>query len=246
MKLKYLICNLKAHKTYNEIIEYKENIEKIDTKNVNLILAPSLIYLSLFKNQKNKNISLATQDISLNNNLHLTGDISLDGLQSLDIKYAIIGHAERRIFYGESDYTILNKIKACLENNIKVIYCIGESLEELNRKVEYQILEKQIARIFNFIPKSEFKNIIIAYEPHYLIGENTPYNIESIEEKTSFIKKIVWDYYESKIEVVFGGNVNLENIESLQNIKNIDGFMLGTSSLNSANITKIIDKITLS
>lgn len=221
---------------------YKDSLRELDTKNIELIVAPSSIYLSLFKKE---NISLAVQDICLNNNLNLTGDINIEGLKSLDVKYAIIGHAERRIYYHETEKNILNKIKICLENKIKVIYCIGESLEELNRKVEYQIIEKELAKILNYIPKQEFKNIIIAYEPKYLIGGKNKQDIQKIEQTIYFIKKLISDYFKSKIDVVFGGNINPENIDEFKKIEILDGFMIGNSSLNSSNITKIIDKITL-
>ena len=97
--MKYLICNLKAHKTYNEIIKYREYFININQEKINLILAPSNIYLPLFKKE---NINLAVQDISLNESLNLTGDISIDQLKSLNIQYAIIGHFERRKYYKET------------------------------------------------------------------------------------------------------------------------------------------------
>ena len=90
---------------------------------------------------------------------------------------------------------ILKKIKDALEQEIKVIYCIGESKEEKNRRVEYQVLERQIARIFNKLSNEELKNIIIAYEPGYLIGNNTSHNIEKIASMINFIKTLVKDYY---------------------------------------------------
>lgn len=242
MKLKYLICNLKAHKTYDEMLLYKKSLSEINKKKIELILAPSAIYLSLFKHE---NINLASQDISLNNPLKLTGDINIEGLKSLNVKYAIIGHVERRIYYHETERDILNKIKTCLENNIKVIYCIGESLEELKRKVEYQVLEKEIARILNYIPNEQLKNIIIAYEPSYLIGGTGIYNIKKIEEIIHFIKNLILDYYGIKIDVIFGGNINPNNIDDFKKIDMLDGFIIGNSSLNSSNIAKIIDQITL-
>ncbi len=240
--MKYLICNLKANKTYEEILEYKEELQKTDKENLNFILAPSNIYLPLFKNE---NVLLSVQDISLNDDLHLTGDISSNQLKSLNVKYALIGHYERRKYYNEKESILRKKIDICLKNNIKVIYCIGETLEELNRKVEYQVLEKELANVLNYIPKEQFKNIIIAYEPGYLIGSNTIHDLNKINEMISFIKKLIKDYYNEEIDVVFGGNVNENNIEALKKLKIIDGFLIGTSSLNPSNIKQIITKSTV-
>ncbi len=237
MILKYLICNLKAHKTYYEILLYKDALKALNYQQTNLIIAPSTPYLSLFKNE---NLTLCSQDINLNNDLYLTGDTSIETLQSLDIKYVIIGHYERRKYYKEDHNILLKKINLALENNLKVIYCIGETKEEYLRKVKHQILEKDIARILNNIPEYKFKDIIIAYEPTYLIGSNEPYDIDEIENTIKFIKRLIESYYHHQISIIFGGNVNEENIKELTNIKELDGFILGSSCLNPNNIEEII------
>ena len=238
--MKYLICNLKANKTYEEMLEYKEVLKKIEHNSLNFILAPSSIYLSLFKNT---NINLCIQDIALNEKLNLTGDISIAQLKSLDVKYAIIGHYERRKYYKETEYEILAKVKDALENGIKVIYCIGESKEERDRKVEYQVLEKQIARILNKLNNEDIKNIMIAYEPTNLIGSNNTYNLLKIRSMVLFIKKIIKDYYGIDIAVVFGGSIRKETIDDLINLNIIDGFIICTSVLNPQNIPELIEKI---
>jgi len=238
MKLKYLICNLKANKTYYEMCLYKDAIRNINKENVNLILAPSTIYLPLFKNE---DITLCSQDINIFNDLYLTGDTSIEALKSLDVKYTIIGHYERRKYYNETHNTILKKVKLALENNLKVIYCLGETKEEYLRKVKHQVLEKDIARILNSIPEEKFKDIIIAYEPAYLIGNSEPYNIPEIESTIKFIKNLIESYYHHKVNIIFGGNINPDNLKDLLNIKELDGYIMGSSSLNPTNINSIIE-----
>lgn len=219
---------------------YKDAIKNINCNNINLIFAPSTPYLSMFKNE---NITLCSQDININNDLYLTGDTSIEALKSLDIKYVIIGHFERRKYYNENHNILLKKIKLALENNLKVIYCIGETKEEYLRKVKHQILERDIARIFNNIPEEKFSDIIIAYEPAYLIGNNAPYDIPEIENSIKFIKRLIENYYHHNINIIFGGNVNEKNIKDLINISELDGFILGNSCLNPNNITEIIKTI---
>lgn len=238
--MKYLICNLKAHKTYNDMLEYKNVIKAINNDNLELILAPSSIYLSLFKNE---NISLCSQDLSTKSELYLTGDISIDSLKSLDVNYAILGHYERRKYYHEDETTILNKIKLALTKNMKVIYCIGETKEELARKVEYQVLEKQIAKILNNVMQKDLKNIIIAYEPVYMIGTNIDPNIKVIEDKIIFIKNLINNYYNETLKVVYGGNITTKNIEKFKNIDYLDGFIISTSALEPKNIKIICEKM---
>ena len=238
--MKYLICNLKANKTYAEMLEYKDALNKINTENINLILAPTSIYLPLFKDSK---VLLSVQDIALNENLNLTGDISIHQLKSLDVKYAIIGHFERRKYYKESEFEILAKIKDALENGLKVIYCIGESSEERERRVEYQVLERQIARVLNKLSNEEIKNIIIAYEPTDLIGNNSTYNLLKIRSMIIFIKKLIKDYYGVNLDVVFGGSVCPENLNDLIKLKELDGFIVCTGVLKPENLDEITRKM---
>lgn len=220
---------------------YKEKLKEMDFTRINFIFAPSSIYLSLFKGS---NINLCIQDIALNEKLNLTGDISIHQLKSLDVKYAIIGHFERRKYYLETEREILEKIKDALEQDIKVIYCIGETKEEKERRVEYQVLERQIARILCKLSNDELKNIIVAYEPGYLIGNNSSHNPNKIGEITSFIKRLISDYYHINIPVVFGGSINKENIDYLLNLNILDGFIICSSILNPENIVKITQKMT--
>lgn len=238
--LKYLICNLKAHKTYSEIIEYKNNLLNLSCNKTELILAPTSIYLPMFKELQ---FLLCIQDIPLNEELNLTGDYSLKQLKSLDIKYCIIGHHERRKYYKENEFEIITKIKAALNNKIKVIYCIGESKEELLRKVEYQVLERQIARILNKIPTNEFENIIIAYEPTYMIGGKSNLDFKDIEKKIYFIKNLIDNYYHGSIKVIYGGNINSENIKSFNKIKCLDGFIIGNACLDITNLNNILENM---
>ncbi len=224
------------------MLKYKEELASLDLSNINLIIAPSSIYLPLFKTTS---INLCVQDIALNEKLHLTGDITFNQLKSLDVTYVLIGHFERRKYYQETEWQILTKITDALNNNFKVIYCIGETLEEKLRKVEYLTLEKQIAKIFNNLSSSALKNIIIAYEPTYLIGQKTPYDFLKIRSMIIFIKKIIQDYYGLNIPVVFGGNVNLDNIDMLNKISSLDGFIICSAIQSPQNIASFIQKITL-
>lgn len=238
--MKYLICNLKSNKTYGEMLEYREEIRLINT-NTNIIFAPGDIYLSLFKGT---GLSLCTQNLDLKESLEITGNTTIKQLKSLGVSYALVGHFERRKYYNESEREIIFKIKDALANGLKVIYFIGESKEELERKVEYQVIERMLARVLNEIPKEEFKNIIIAYEPTYLIGTNTTYDLIKINEMINFIKHIINNYYDMNIDIVFGGNINPNNIEEFKNIRNLDGFVLGYASLNPTNIKEILEKMT--
>ena len=239
--MKYLICNLKAHKNYLDMVIYRDAIREFNYHNLELIIAPQNVYLSLFSQD---NISLCTQNLDLYQDKCLTGNTSLKALKSLNVKYVLIGHYERRKYYQETEIEIINKINSALQNNLKVIYCIGETKEELMRHVDLQVLEKSLARILNNIPKNYFDNLIIAYEPTYLIGNNLPHNFTKIIENIAFIKDIINNYYHANIKVVYGGNITPENINNFLKIPNLDGFIIGNACLNPANLEKIIYNMT--
>lgn len=239
--LKYLICNLKAHLNYKEILDYKNYLNSYTYSNIHLIIAPTTIYLPLFINN---NYQLAIQNLDIYENETLTGNITTTQIKSLGINYAIVGHYDRRKYYQENERIIAQKINLALKNNLKIIYCLGETKEELERQVEYQIIEKQIANVFNNIPYDAIKNIIIAYEPTYLINKQITYNIPKITEMINFIKNLVQDYYNTDIKVVFGGGITPANIKELNQIPNLDGFIICQAVLNPAHIPQLINEIT--
>lgn len=219
---------------------YKDNLRSLNLEHLNFILAPSTIYLPLFKRES---FNLCVQDIPLHENKSLTGDITIEQLKSLDVKYTIVAHSERKEYYQETEQNIIAKIINALNNNLKVIYCIGETKEELARRVEYMTLERQIARVLNHIPEKYFQNIIIAYEPTYMIGGNTPLDIATIEKNICFIKNLINNYYQSKIKVIYGGNITPKNIQKFQKIKELDGYIIGASCLEIETLKEIIANI---
>ena len=223
------------------MLNYRDTLKTFNFNNLELIIAPQDAYLSLFMNE---NISLCTQNIDLYQDKCLTGNTSLKALKSLNVKYVLVGHYERRKYYHEQELEIISKINEALTNNFKVIYCIGETKEEAMRKKDIQVLEKSLARVLNNIPENLLSNIIIAYEPTYLIGGTTPHNYPKIEENITFIKSIIENYYHNKIKVIYGGNITPENITNFLKIPNLDGFIIGSSSLNPSNLAKIIYNMT--
>ena len=223
------------------MVIYRDNLRDFHYPNLELIVAPQTAYLSLFMHD---NLSLCTQNLDLYQDKCLTGNTSLKALKSLNVKYVLVGHYDRRKYYKETETDLITKINLALTNNLKVIYCVGETIEELKRKVDFQILEKSIARILNNVPSNLLSNIIIAYEPTYLIGHNTTHDIKKITENINFIKDLINNYYEGQVKVVYGGNITPENITNFLDIPNLDGFIIGNACLNPANLAKIIYNMT--
>ena len=223
--MKYLVCNFKNKLLKDDILKYNRNLGEIETK-VKLVLCPPSIYLSLF--DKN-GYDLGAQDISSFMDRTITGEIEASQIKSLGATYVIVGHSERRIYKHEINIDFINKINNALENNLNVIYCVGETLRDKENGSTFEILEKQISEVLNNV---EIKNIMIAYEPVWAIGTGNVPSIKEIKENIEFISDLLYEKYECKLDILYGGSVNDENIGELCSIKSLSGFLVGGASLD--------------
>ncbi len=235
--MKYLISNLKANFTQNEIDLYAEQIMRIPKTNFQLIVCPSNVFLTSFNDSLCK---LGAQDVSKYDKGAYTGEVSARQLKSVGVEYVIIGHYERKLYFHESNETIISKMHNALNTGLQVIYCIGESLNEINNDEILHSLEKQIGLLCDFTHE-ELKNVIIAYEPFWAIGSNKLPDNDTIKTIIKFIKNLINDYYELQLSVVYGGSINRANIILLRNIKELDGFMIGASALNTDELKRITE-----
>lgn len=223
--MKYLVCNFKNKLLKDDILKYNRNLGEIETK-VKLVLCPPSIYLSLF--DKN-GYDLGAQDISSFMDRTITGEIEASQIKSLGATYVIVGHSERRIYKHEINIDFINKINNALENNLNVIYCVGETLRDKENGSTFEILEKQISEVLNNV---DIKNIMIAYEPVWAIGTGNVPSIKEIKENIEFISDLLYEKYECKLDILYGGSVNDENIGELCSIKGLSGFLVGGASLD--------------
>tara|TARA_B100001057_G_scaffold467333_1_gene525373 strand:- start:332 stop:1066 length:735 start_codon:yes stop_codon:yes gene_type:complete len=225
--------NLRTLDTLDKVILF---IKKIKRNNLKLIYCPPATLISSLKDKlKLTSIEIGAQNCheSENYGAH-TGQINSNMLRSVGAKYVIIGHSENRQL-GENDNLINTKIKSSLRSNLKIIFCIGESLAQKKKKITKKILSRQIIQGLKNI--RDKKNIIIAYEPIWAIGSGLIPKESEIFEIVKFIKNKV-----KGSKVLYGGSVNKKNIIFLKKINNLDGFLIGGSSQNSKNFIDIIKK----
>ena len=234
--MKYLICNFKNKLLKEDIIKYNNRLGDIETK-VKLVLCPPSIYLSLFDKT---GYDLGVQDISSFMDKTITGEIEASQVKSLGATYVIVGHSERRMYKHEINIDFINKINNALENKLNVIYCIGETLSDKENGSTYEVLEKQISEVLNNV---EIKNIMIAYEPVWAIGTGNVPSVKEIKENIEFINDLLYEKYEIKLDILYGGSVNDENIEELCGIKGLSGFLVGGASLDVNKVKGMILKM---
>lgn len=220
--------------TFDEINDY---INFFKGKNYeNVIFAPSSIYLTKFVEA---NLKTASQDVSFASTGAYTGDLSAMQLKSIGINYSIVGHSERRKYYSDDKY-VNDKLKELLNNKIVPILCIGETKEEKDNGVTLDILKKELDDAFKDI---DVENIIIAYEPIWSIGTGVIPTNDDIEKTISFIKKYVNEKYHTNNKVLYGGSVSNKNIEELERISIIDGYLVGGCSIKKDDFNTLINNV---
>ena len=221
---------------FGEIPNYLKHFENINNRNI--VICPSYIYIPYFLNY---NFSVGSQNVCAYDDGGYTGEVSANQLDSIGVEYTIVGHSERRIKLNESNLEINKKIKKSLESKLKVILCIGETLEE-NKLYRREIVLKRQIRDALFDIK-DLSNVIIAYEPVWSIGTNKVPNKEDLISCINYIKQLVKTMYKEDIKVIYGGSINENNIKELKSIKEIDGFLIGAASINPVQFINIIEKI---
>tara|TARA_B100002019_G_C21131192_1_gene528366 strand:- start:172 stop:909 length:738 start_codon:yes stop_codon:yes gene_type:complete len=236
----YFIANwkmfgsLNSLKSLDKFIKFFKNFKK-NTYSKIIYCPPATLINPMIKKLKKTRIQIGAQNCHENQNYGaFTGSINAKMLKSVGATYVIIGHSENRQ-KGETDKLINNKIKSALKSGLKVIFCIGETLKEKKTKKTKKLLSKQIKLGLNKIKNN--KNIIIAYEPIWSIGSGLIPKKKELFETIRFIKKKAKNF-----KVLYGGSVNPKNINSLNLINNIDGYMIGGASQDPKKFIDIIKK----
>lgn len=227
-----IVLNHKMNLNINEIISYEEALREYE----DVVVMPQIPYMGLFS--KGKYI-LGSQFISED---AVTGGISAESLVSLNVKYVLAGHSERRIIKGETDEEITQKINEVVRNGMRAILCIGESLSSKEAGLTKELLEEQIHEVFSKLAVP-YHGVIIAYEPVWSIGTGKIPTMEELDETISFIKAYLKNKYGSENKVLYGGSVNSKNIEELKKLENLDGLLIGGASLKIEEVSKIYNSV---
>ena len=226
--------NLKSLNSLHKVIKFLRTFQKNKFAKI-IYCPPSTLIRPMSKKIKNSKIIVGAQNCHENETFGaFTGYINSSMLKNVGAKYVIIGHSENRKT-GETNKLINLKIKSALRSGLKVIFCIGETLQEKRKKITKQVLNKQIKLGLNKI-KSQ-KKILIAYEPVWSIGTGLIPKSTELFDTINFIKK---NY--KKYKVLYGGSVNPKNINELKLIDNIDGYLIGGASQDPNKFIDIIKK----
>lgn len=226
-----VVLNNKSNLDKKEFMEYQNELKKIESSH-QLVICPSQIYLNSIDLPT---FDLGSQNVSSYHQGAYTGEIYAHQLKSLDVKYCLVGHSERRKYQRETNKDINEKIKRLLEEEITPILCIGETKEQKDSKRTKSVLLSELNECLAGINNND---IIIAYEPIWAIGTGITPTKDEVEDVLKEIKKV---YQKNKL--IYGGSLNQENIVEFKTSDLIDGYLLGGLSLKPQELKDFISKI---
>ena len=211
-----------------------------------VMVAPTYTNLyPAFEALKNTPIIVAAQNMHQNANGAYTGEISAAMLKSVGVETVILGHSERRAYFKESNELLAEKVNTALENDMTVIFCFGEELEDRKADKHFDLVESQLKESLYHVSKESWKNIILAYEPVWAIGTGETASPEQAQEMHAFIRKSVADAYGSEIaeevSILYGGSCKPGNAKEIFANKDVDGGLIGGASLKAEDFLAIVN-----
>ena len=254
MRRKIVAGNWKMNNDLGEsmklVSEVRDMVEdEVRNKAVIIIAPPYPFIYTVSQMVKTNRIKTAAQDCSAHESGAYTGEVSAAMIRSAGAEFVIIGHSERRKFFKESDELLFEKVKQALKNDLQVIFCCGEVLEERQLKKHFDVVQSQVEKVVMRLGKKEFSNVIIAYEPVWAIGTGETASPEQAQEMHAHIRSFIKGKYGEEVaedtSILYGGSCNASNAGSLFSNPDIDGGLIGGASLRSRDFTQIIKAISL-
>jgi len=230
-------------------------LDEIVNKNITLsenqeaVFGVPFPYLLLAKDKisNSKNYFVAAQNCYTKESGAFTGEVSAAMLSSLNIRYVIVGHSERREYFSEDNQTLSVKVDACLKNNLKPIFCCGESLEIREAGTQNNYVETQLKESLFHLDSSAIKDFVIAYEPIWAIGTGKTATADQAQEMHAHIRKVLEKKYGNEIagsiSILYGGSVKANNAKEIFGKPDVDGGLVGGASLNASEFAEIIKSL---
>ncbi|NCB41271.1 MAG: triose-phosphate isomerase [Clostridia bacterium] len=246
MRRPFIAGNWKMYKTIAEAEAFAETFKEIyKAGDVLVAIAAPYTQLSVLKTSfKGTNVKLCAQNMHFEDEGAFTGEISARMLKELGVDYCIIGHSERREYFGETDQSVNRKLKAALDSGIRPICCVGESLKTREEGRALAFVKQQIVNALDGLTSLEMRQITIAYEPIWAIGTGRTATPEQANEMCAFIRAAIQNLYGENVSeetiIQYGGSVKPANASELMCMGDIDGALVGGASLVPEDFLEII------
>ncbi len=239
--------NWKMNKKVNEAIDLVSSLKPLveGINQITIIVCPPFTSLySVSKIIKGTNIELGGQNCYLKESGAYTGEIAPQMLQDVGCNWTILGHSERRQYFNENDSLLNQKLKYVISTGLKVMFCIGETLDEREENRMESVLRRQIIEGLRDLTPEQLKNVVIAYEPVWAIGTGKTATKEQAQEAHAFIRSLIERQFgkaaAENLPIQYGGSVKPENAKELISQPDVNGFLVGGASLIAENFSQII------
>lgn len=210
---------------------------------VELIVCPPFTHLSeVIKVARGKGVAVGGQDCAAEAKGAYTGEVSAAMLASLGVEYVIIGHSERREYYGETSETLNKKLAMAFANQLIPIYCVGEKLEEREAGNHFDVVKRQLTETIHLLSDDQFGSIIVAYEPVWAIGTGKTASADQAQEMHAFIRSVLAEKFgkaAENVSILYGGSVNPKSAPELFSMPDVDGGLVGGASLEAESFIQI-------
>ncbi|NEW79608.1 MAG: triose-phosphate isomerase [Gelidibacter sp.] len=252
MRAKIVAGNWKMNNDLDEskslVKKIAKSIKKQSLINTRVVVAPAFVSLQKVAGKaKGTKVEVAAQNMHFEKNGAFTGEISASMLKSVGVHIVILGHSERREYFGETDALLAKKVDTALANKMEIIFCFGEVLADRKAVNHFKVVESQIKNGLFHLEAAAWKNIILAYEPVWAIGTGETASPEQAQEMHAFIRKIVADKYgenvAAEVSILYGGSVKPSNAQEIFSKPDVDGGLIGGAALNIDDFKAIIDAI---
>ena len=247
MRRPLIAGNWKMHNNSAESVELVSQLKEMisGVKEVDVVVAPPYTALgSVATAIKGSTIFLASQNIFWEEKGAFTGEVSPAMLKDIGCQYTIIGHSERRQYFGETNETVNKRLKAALNASLIPIVCVGETLEEREAGKTLAIIEQQVKEGLDGVSSGEMEKVVVAYEPVWAIGTGKTATPEQAQEVHQFIRKMLAQVFNKGVaegtRILYGGSVKPDNVDQLMSQKDIDGALVGGASLKADAFARIV------
>ncbi|MDR2890515.1 MAG: triose-phosphate isomerase [Alistipes sp.] len=248
MRKKFVAGNWKMNTTPEQGVELVKNILRSighSCASANYIVCPPFTHLSeIVKVARGTAIRIGAQNCAEESKGAYTGEVSAEMIAATGASYVILGHSERRQYYGETSDGLNKKMRQTYSNGLVPIYCVGETLEERESGKLWDVVKAQVEEVVFHLSEVEFRHLIVAYEPVWAIGTGKVATAAQAQEMHAFIRKVLTAKFgdlAAKTPILYGGSVKPENAAEIFAMEDVDGGLVGGASLNAADFLAIGD-----
>ncbi len=241
MRKNIIIGNWKMNKNKQEILEFVEDVNKTLANETDIEIGVCAPFVYLDQIDKSGVLNIGAQNMHYEAAGAYTGEVSGEMLKEINMKYVIIGHSERRLYFNETDETVNLKVKKALELGLTPVVCCGETKEQYENSETKTIVKNQIKQAFKDV--SDISNVIVAYEPIWAIGTGLSADSNTANEVCKFIRNTIAEEYEEEVTIQYGGSVKPANIKEYLSTSDIDGALVGGASIKSEDFISLINNL---